>query len=57
MKKHRAQSDSALLEMLRSRGAVIGPTAGEALQAAVAKLKTSAALRCQDLQDRQTTQT
>ena len=27
------------------------------LQAAVAKLKTSAALRCQDLQDRQTTQT
>ena len=43
MKKHRAQSDTALLEMLRSRGAVIGPTAGEALQAAVAKLDCRAA--------------
>ena len=43
MKKHRAQSDSALLEILRSRGAVIGPTAGEALQAAVAKLDCRAA--------------
>ena len=43
MKKHRAPSDTALLEMLRSRGAVIGPTAGEALQAAVAKLDSRAA--------------
>ena len=42
MKKHRAQSDNAMLEMLRSRGAVIGPTAGEALQAAVAKLDAHA---------------
>jgi len=42
MKKHRAQSDTAILEMLRSRGAVIGPTAGEALQAAVAKLDAHA---------------
>ena len=42
MKKHRAQSDTAMLEMLRSRGAVIGPTAGEALQAAVSRLDAHA---------------
>lgn len=37
MKKHRAASDSALLEMLRRRGAVIGATAGERIQAAIAQ--------------------
>jgi len=38
MKTHRAQSDRAMLELLRQRGAVIGPTAGEALESALRQI-------------------